>query len=576
MTQILRIDMKHLTAKVESVPDEYKLMGGRGFTSVFLSKEVDPLCDPLGVNNKLVIAPGLLGATSAPTSGRLSFGGKSPLTGGIKESNAGGQAGQYLSRLDIQAVVVDGAAESGKWYTVVIKKDGVKLEDASDIAGMNNYDVVEKLQEKYGTKTAVISIGKAGEMLLLAASIAVTDQENRPTRHAGRGGLGAVMGSKGVKAFVVDPGGTGRAPLVDAEAFKTSQRNFLDSLNKHPVTSEGLPTYGTNVLTNVLNEAGGLPTRNFSSGHFDGAEKVGGEKAHEIITARGGKPTHGCQSGCTIRCSGVYLDKDGHYMTKEPEYETVWANGPNCGIDDLDAIAQMDRLYDDIGVDTIDGGAAIAVAMEGGVLPFGDAEGAIKLIREIGEGTPIGRVIGSGAQVTGKVFGVKRIPVVKGQAMPAYDPRAVKGMGVTYATSTMGADHTAGYATGANILGVGGKVDPHQVEGQVDLSRNLQIATAALDSTGLCLFVAFPVLDDPTALVSICEMISAKYGVTYTTDDFVEFGKKVLRAERDFNARAGLGKEHDRLPEFFELEPIPPHNVVFDVPNEELDQVFNF
>ena len=332
---------------------------------------MDPLCDPLGINNKLVIAPGLLGATSAPTSGRLSFGGKSPLTGGIKESNAGGQAGQYLSRLGIQAVVVDGAAESGKWYTVVIKKDGAKLEDASDVAGKNNYDVVAKLQEKYGTKTAVISIGRAGEMLLSAASIAVTDQENRPTRHAGRGGLGAVMGSKGVKAFVVDPEGTDRAPLVDAEAFKTSQRNFLDSLNKHPVTSEGLPTYGTNVLTNVLNEAGGLPTRNFSSGHFDGAEKVGGEKAHEIITERGGKPTHGCQSGCTIRCSGVYLDKDGHYMTKEPEYETVWANGPNCGIDDLDAIARMDRLYDDIGVDTIDGGAAIAVAMEGGVLPFG-------------------------------------------------------------------------------------------------------------------------------------------------------------------------------------------------------------
>ncbi|MBI4775145.1 MAG: aldehyde ferredoxin oxidoreductase C-terminal domain-containing protein, partial [Deltaproteobacteria bacterium] len=323
-------------------------------------------------------------------------------------------------------------------------------------------------------------------------------------------------------------------------------------------------------------EAGGLPTRNFLLGRFEGAEKVSGERAHAIITERGGKPTHGCHSGCTIRCSGVFVDKDGHYVTKEPEYETVWANGPNCGIDDLDAIAQMDRLYDDIGLDTIECGAAIAVAMEGGVLPFGDAEGAIKLIKEVGDGTPRGRVIGSGALVTGKVFGVKRIPVVKGQAMPAYDPRAVKGMGVTYATSTMGADHTAGYATGANILGVGGKVDPHKIEGQVDLSRGLQIATAALDSTGLCLFVAFPVLDDPTALVSICEMISAKYGKTFTTDDFIEYGKKVLRAERDFNARAGIGKEHDRLPEFFALEPVPPHNVVFDVPDAELDQVFNF
>jgi len=576
MAQILRINLTDRSAKIEPIPEVYQKLGGRGLTSAIVGREVDPLCDALGPNNKLVFAPGLLGGTVAPTSGRISFGGKSPLTGTIKESNSGGQAGQYLARLGIQAVVVEGTASAGKWCKVVVTKDGARIEDASDVAGLNNYDTVAKLQEQYGTKTGCISIGRAGEMLLSAASIAVTDRENRPTRHAGRGGLGAVMGSKRLKAVVLDPQGADRVPLVDAEAFKAAQRKFLNALNSHPVTSEGLPTYGTNVLTNILNEAGGLPTRNFSSGQFEGAEKVSGEREHDIMKARGGNPTHGCHSGCTIRCSGIYVDKDGHFMSKAPEYETVWANGPNCGIDDMDAIARMDRLYDDIGLDTIEVGAAMAVAMEGGVLPFGDAEGAIRLIQEIGEGTPRGRILGSGALVTGKVFGVNRIPVVKGQAMPAYDPRAVKGMGVTYATSTMGADHTAGYATAANILGVGGKVDALKPEGQAELSKNLQIATAALDSTGLCLFTAFAVLDDPTALEGICEMISAKYGMPFSADDFVNLGKKVLKAEREFNAGAGFTKEHDRLPEFFKREQLPPHNVVFDVSDAELDTVYRF
>ncbi|MBF0552404.1 MAG: aldehyde ferredoxin oxidoreductase, partial [Deltaproteobacteria bacterium] len=506
----------------------------------------------------------------------MSVGGKSPLTGGIKESNAGGQAGQYLSRLRVKAIILEGAAPAGKMYKLVLSKDQATLKEANELKGLANYDTVAKLTTEYGEKSAYITIGQAGEMLLKAASVAVTDQENRPTRHAGRGGLGAVMGSKGLKAIVVDPTGADRADLADPEAFKTAQRKFLDTLNKHPVTSSGLPTYGTNVLTNILNEAGGLPTRNFSSGRFENAEAISGEKFHEIITARGGKPTHGCHSGCTIRCSGVYLDKDGHYLTKEPEYETVWANGANCGISDPDAIAMLDRLYDDIGLDSIELGNSLAVAMDGGLLPFGDAEGAIKLIKEVGQGTVLGKVLGSGAAVTGAVFGVKRIPVTKGQALPAYDPRAVKGIGVTYATSTMGGDHTAGYATATNILAVGGSVNPLKPEGQVELSRNLQIATAALDSTGLCLFTAFPILDMPEAFEAVYEMINAKYGLTLTGNDVVELGKTILRAERKFNELAGFSKQHDRLPEFFKTDPLPPHNTVFDVPDSELDTVFNF
>ena len=400
--------------------------------------------------------------------------------------------------------------------------------------------------------------------------------ENRPTRHAGRGGMGAVMGSKGLKAIIVDDTGTDHPAMKDPEAFKEASKKFAQLLAKHPVTGETLPTYGTNALANVINEAGAYPTRNFSSGRFEGTGKISGETQRETIVNRGGVPKHPCHPGCTIQCSRVYMDKDSNYLTKGPEYETVWANGANLGIDDLDAIALMDRLYDDYGLDTIETGVALGVAMEAGVKSFGDAQGAIALIKEAGKGTPLGRIIGNGAAVTGQAFGVTRVPVVKRQGLPAYDPRPVKGIGVTYATTTMGADHTAGYAVAQNILKIGGSVDPLKPEGQVALSRKLQIATAAVDCTGLCLFVAFCVMDVPEAMDAIVNMLNARYGTSLTGDDVVELGKKVLRTERTFNKNAGFTQSDDRLPLFFRTEKLAPHNVVFDVPDEELDTLFNF
>ncbi|HIJ68458.1 MAG TPA: aldehyde ferredoxin oxidoreductase, partial [Deltaproteobacteria bacterium] len=339
---------------------------------------------------------------------------------------------------------------------------------------------------------------------------------------------------------------------------------------------QGLPAYGTNVLTNIMNEAGGYPTYNFKQGRFESAHMISGETQAETETARGGLATHGCHRGCVIRCSGTYNDKDGHYLTKQPEYETVWAHGGNCGICDLDAIAMLDFLDDNYGLDTIEMGVTLGVAMEAGLLKFGDAEGAIRLVKEVGQGTPLGRILGSGAAVTGRAFGVERVPVVKGQALPAYDPRAVQGIGVTYATSTMGADHTAGYAVATNILGVGGKVDPLKPEGQIELSRNLQIATAAIDSTGMCLFIAFAIMDQPETFQALIDLLNAFYGMSMTADDVVVLGKQVLKTERDFNARAGFTNAQDRLPMFFKTERLAPHNVVFTVPDEELDKVFNW
>jgi aldehyde:ferredoxin oxidoreductase len=270
------------------------------------------------------------------------------------------------------------------------------------------------------------------------------------------------------------------------------------------------------------------------------------------------------------------VDKDGHYVTKQPEYETVWALGGNCLIDDLDAIAHLDRLCDDYGLDTIEMGATIGVAMEAGLAKFGDGQASINLLKEVGKGSPLGRILGNGAAVTGRVFGVERVPVVKGQALPAYDPRGIQGIGVTYATSTMGADHTAGYAVATNIMKVGGYVDPLKPEGQIDLSRNLQIATAAIDSTGMCLFIAFAIMDQPETFQALIDLLNAFYGLNLTADDVTALGKKILKTEREFNLRAGLTAKQDRLPDFFKKELLPPHNLTFMVKDEELDQVFNW
>ena len=580
MDKVLRINMGAdggPKAKTEPI-GSYAGLGGRALTSAIVSKEVPPSCHPLSAENKLVIAPGLLSGSAAAMSGRISVGCKSPLTGGIKEANSGGQPSQMLARLGYAAIVLEGKPADDTLYRVLVTKDKVEIKADGSLKMLGNYAVVDKMKSAFGEKVACISIGPAGEMKMSAASIAFTDMEQRPTRHAGRGGVGAVMGAKGVKVIVVDDAGCAvRAPKTP-DKFKEANKTFVAGLRKHGVTGQGLPTYGTNVLTNVINEAGAYPTKNFMWGRFDGCSKISGETQAQTENARGGEgsATHGCHRGCVIRCSGTYYDKDGHYLTKQPEYETVWAHGGNCGIDDLDAIAMMDRLDDDYGLDTIEMGATIGVAMDAGVIQFGDAPGAIKLLHEVGKGTPLGRILGNGAAVTGRVFGVERVPVVKGQAMPAYDPRGIQGIGVTYATSTQGADHTAGYAVTANVLGVGGNVNPLKAEGQIELSRNLQIATAAIDSTGMCLFIAFAILDQPDTFQALLDLIGGFTGAPLTGDDVVALGKSILKQEREFNAKAGFTKAMDRLPDYFKNEKLPPHQVTFLVKDEDLDQVFNW
>jgi len=398
MDKILRIDMgAEGGPKVSEQPvGEYAGMGGRALTSTLVAKEVPPLCHALGAENKLVIAPGMLSGTAGAMSGRLSVGTKSPLTGGIKESNAGGQAAQVLARLGYAAIVLEGKPKGNDLYKVVVNKDGVKVSVDNSLKMLPNYDLIEKMKAEHGDKAAYISIGTAGEMKMCAASIAVTDMEVRPTRHAGRGGVGAVMGAKGVKVIVLDDTGKKMRAPKDPDKFKEANKKWVEGLRNHPVTGQALPAYGTNVLTNILNEAGGYPTYNFKEGRYVDAHKISGETQAETENARGGAgaATHGCHRGCVIRCSGTYYDKDGHFVSKQPEYETVWSHGGHCGICDLDAIAKMDFMDDNYGLDTIEMGVTIGVAMDAGLIKFGDAEGAIKLLEEVGKGTPLAAFLG--------------------------------------------------------------------------------------------------------------------------------------------------------------------------------------
>lgn len=573
--KIYRVNMSKLSFSIEDVPERWNTLGGRGLTSTIISEEVDPACNPLGSKNKLVFAPGLFAGTKAANSGRLSVGAKSPLTGGIKESNSGGTAAQRLAKLGVKALIIEGMPRDDKWYTIHVHKEGVNIKEEAELLGKGNYDVVHTITSRYGENTGVMTIGQAGEYKMSTANISVKDPKGH-LRSAGRGGLGAVMGSKHIKFISLDDNDGEGIEIKDKKKFDDAAKIFNKGLLKHPVSGEALPKYGSNVLVNILNEAGGLPTKNSRMGRFEGAEKICGETMHDTIVERHGDTTHGCHVGCIIRCSQTYNDKDGNYLTSGFEYETIWGFGAGCMVDDLDIIAHIDHECDDIGIDTIDTAGTMMVAMEANLLKWGDGEGILNLIKsEIKSGTPLGRILGNGPDFTGKAYGVLRVPTVKGQTMPAYDPRAVKGIGVTYATTPMGADHTAGYSVAANILKVGGSVDPLKKEGQTELSRDLQIATASIDSTGLCLFVSFAVLDFDEVFLSVLDMINAQYGVEWTKDDWNNMAKYVLTIEKEFNRKAGFTKNDDRLPEFTS-EAIPPHDAVWDISDEELDKVLQF
>jgi aldehyde:ferredoxin oxidoreductase len=567
MRKILRINLEKKRYEFKEIPDKYRNLGGRGLASRIIAQEVPPDCDPLGKENKLIIAPGILAGTTVPNSGRISIGAKSPLTQGIKEANAGGSAARKLARLGVQAIVLEGCATA--LTTVEIKNNQVAFIESDNLKMQGNIDCIAFLQKTYGDQISIISIGQAGEMQLRAAGISVTSPDFFP-RLAARGGLGAVMGSKKVKAIVINDAEGSNVDIKNKALFKKSVKSFTQGITSHPL-AEGLKHFGTPLLVGMINEMGAITTKNYSQGRFEGAEKISGEYIAALMKSRpNAQNSHRCMTGCVINCSNVITDEQGNTVVSGLEYETIALMGSNCMIDDIDIIAQMNAVCNDVGVDTMDVGGAIALAMEAGVLHWGDGPKSLSFVSEISKGTKIGKMIGNGCKHTGDVLGVERIPHVKGQCLAGYDPRVLKGTGVTYATSTMGADHTCGNAlpSPANP-----DYNPSAGENQGPVSQFLQRYFAAIDTLGLCLFAALPTLDIPDLQSHLTECVGLVLDESVGDEYLMRLGEMVLKEEKKFNLAAGIGKDADCLPEFFYREALSPGNNVFDISQKELDSV---
>ncbi|GBD24071.1 putative oxidoreductase YdhV [bacterium HR29] len=559
MDRILRVDLTRRTVSEEPVPERYRFLGGRALTATMLLDECDPAIHPLAPEAKLFIAPGLLGGTAVTTSGRTSFGFKSPLTGGTKEANVGGLLGHRLARLGIKAIVLEGAALDG-WLLLEIDAQGARLLPADELAGKSNYELHRLLVGEAVQTKAAATIGPAGEHRLAAASVAVTDPEGRPTRHAARGGPGAVMGSKGLKAIVVDDSGAPRVLNGERkEEFKREVVAFSKVVLEDPRT-HNLSRYGTAGVVKFVNRENvqSMPTRNHRYGRWERADAISGQYIEELGKGRGGKMLP-CMAGCIIKCAILFNNERGEHVTTALEFETLALLGSNLEIEPADLVAELDRMCDDIGLDTIEIGNAIGVAMEAGVLPWGDWEGTMRLLEEIRAGTPLGRIVGNGTEHTARTFGIARVPAVKGQGLPAWEPRTLKGMGITYATSPQGADHTAGMVTARGAT----------PETLVKQSRHEQLVMMAIDSMGVCQFSnALP--------ADLARFVSHRFGVEWKDTDVLAMARRAIEAEREFNRRAGLDPSHDRLPRWLREEPLetPDGPMVFDIPDELLDRVW--
>ena len=553
--ELLRLDLARKTITSEELPETWKILGGSGLIAKIMNHEVPPEADPLGPQNKLIIAAGPLAGTMAPQLGRISVGAKSPLTYGIKEANAGGPAAQKLDRLGYRALVVEGTAENGKMHILKISKDEAVLLPADHYTGMKTYELVRALHNEFGSKPAIICIGIGGEREYLGASVSFTDVFGDPSRNAARGGLGAVMGAKGLKAIVVDASGAPPVHIADPVRFKTAVKSWINTI-KHDVACGLFSKYGTPFAVAMTSSVGSMPANNYRSGRAAEFQAVSGEAIQKKLFERGGT-MHGCMPGCVVRCSIVYPDADGKWLASAYEYEAIALLGTNLGITDLDAIGRLKFMCDDLGIDVIETGSSLGVAAEAGKMSFGDAEGAMKLLREIEQGTDFGHILGNGVVRTANALHITRIPAFRGQAIPGHDPRAVKGTGVTYFTSPMGADHTAGltYRT-------------PQSSGQKANSLRAQVQAAVCDTFNYCIN---SVPGGQASLYAfLAELMNARYGLDLAEEDIIEIGKETLRDQLKYNEGTEFHTMHDQAPNFVRSEALFPTGSVMDVDDSEL------
>ncbi|WP_035589419.1 aldehyde ferredoxin oxidoreductase family protein [Hippea jasoniae] len=531
-----------------------KYLGGRGLATKILMDEIDPTIDPLSEENKLIFANGLLTGTAVPTGGRYMVVTKGPLTGTIASSNSGGFFGAELRKAGWSLLIVEGKAKNPVY--IAINDDKVEIKDAGHLWGKTTDITTDMLLEEFGDKRArVACIGPAGENLVKFAAIM-----NDKSRAAGRTGVGAVMGSKNLKAIVVR--GSQRINVMDQATFMDAVKAKVDIIRKNPITGEGLPKLGTKVLDSIINQNGLYPTRNFQSGTFEYTEEVNGE----ALVEKGYLINNTACYACPIGCGREVVLPNGR-KGEGPEYESGWAFGADCGVKDLIAITDANFMCNELGLDTISAGTTLAAAMElyekgylpkedlggGPELVFGSSESLLYYLKKIAYREGIGDKLAEGSYRFCSSYGHPEFSMtVKKQELPAYDPRGVQGHALEYATSNRGGCHVRGYMISPEILGVPEKLDPQSLESKANWVKEFQDLTAVIDSAGLCLFSSFALgADDYT------ELINAGTGFNLTTDEVLKIGERIWNLERLFNFKAGIGPDEDRLPERFEKEPLP-------------------
>jgi len=564
--KIVRINIENEDIQFEEITpnSKYLLRGARGLSSQIIHDEVPPLCNPLGNENKLILANGILAGSPFPCSARTSVGAKSPLTNGIKEANVGGRPAMMLARHGIRAIVLEDISLLLK--LILIDEYGIKILSAEEYKGLGNYELYSKLKQKYGENIGIYSIGPAGEHLMKSATVAANDLEGYPSRHAARGGLGAVMGSKRIKAIVIIPSKTSKVKMHDIKKFREGSKPFAKQLAS---SKEVFSTFGTSLMMKGMSGYGGIPTKNFQMGSYDKIDNISGERLHELVVARGGKKRLACSPTCVIKCSNLVVDEQGNHLTSSLEYETMALNGSNLMIDDLDSLAKIDHLCDDLGLDTIEFGGTVGVAMDCGKVEWGNAEKVFKILDdEIRNNTEEGQLYSNGVKIIGEKLNAKRIPQVKGQGISAYDSRVFKAMGVTYVTSPQGADHTAGAAIAGRVPSQHKNYgELTENESKLDLSFELQIYTAILDSMGCCYFIG-PSYEN---MEIIANAINAMYNLTLTRDDVIKIGIEIIKTEIKFNNKAGITQEMNKVPEFFREEQSEPIGLKFTFEKAELE-----
>ncbi len=510
--------------------------------------------DPLSPQNPLIFSAGPFAGSSFSNANRTSVGCRSPLTGGIKEANGGGSFSYGLGQQSIAGFTLHGASPS--WIVIHFKKDGsVAFDDATPYLGKGNFAADQMLHAKYGKKVTVALCGPVGEYQGLLAGIAFSDKDGRPSRLAARGGVGAVMGAKKVKAIVVD---LDKIPAFhEPKKVNAAIKDYAKMLQADGIVTNFYQKIGTMGMADVQNQMGGLPVRNFSAGQLTNTSsgerfKMGGDYITELNNSRGGEQTHACMPGCIIQCSNLYADASGKEIVSPVEYETLGLLGTNCGLSDPDDLAQLNYVANDLGVDTIETGAMLAVLMEAGLGAFGDAKFMADCLAEVGKGTEKGRLWAQGTARVGEHYKVKRVPVIKKQAISAYDPRVVEATGIAMMATAQGADHTAG-----NLPRL--KTREMDLDTMIAQSLVVQTNIAATDSLGLCIFGRS--VTEPNVQF-IVDAINAAHGTSLTADFFPALGRETLRLEREFNRRAGFTAKDDELPAFFYAESLPPTNHV--------------